>query len=185
MGKILTLLVTTILGGLIAYLLFNIFEHYVPSGEWQPVSVGQDKAVQILGMDLNSKSGSVYYYIQTSQGKVYACDDAQCDLTTASPVTRAHSAAADYTPPQPPGEVRESFIGPGHNPGLCTGQTNYIILTDGSVWTWNKVGCCEIGCLVYLIFPLGGLVLGFFMGVVILVVGGWRRRRRKALAATN
>lgn len=173
--------IAAILGAVAGYVLYDVIEYRLPSGEWQPVSVGQDKAVQILGMDINSKSGSVYYYIQTSQGKVYACYDALCDLATASPVTRTYPAAADYTPPQPPGEVRESFIGPSQSPGLCTGQTNYIILTDGSVWAWSKTGCCEMGCFVVLIYPLVGLVLGCVVGIGIVIDRRMVRRASRFL----
>ncbi len=172
------ILLTTILGGLIAYFLFDVFEYRVPSGQWQSVNIGQEKAVQILGLDSNSNR----VYVQTEQGKIYACDNTQCSLTTAPKVTRA--AKEDrYTAPPPPGEVKDSFTGPSPVPGLCSGQTNYIILKDGSAWIWSKIGSCEIGSLAILVYLGVGLILGFFTGLVILVVRR-RRQRRKVPAAT-
>ena len=166
------ILATTILGGLLAFFVFYVFEFRIPSGEWRPVNIDQNKAVQILGM---AWPGAVY--IRTSQGSVYSCEPTRCQLAATPQTLHAPVEETRYTAPPSPGEVSDSFAGPGPNPGLCSGQTNYLILKDGTVWTWSKVGCCEIGCLLNLVYPLGGMILGFVAGIVILVVRHRRRRR--------
>jgi hypothetical protein len=166
------LLATTIIGGLLAYLLFYIFEFGIPSGEWRQVNFGQEKATRILGGDLSSAT----VYIQTSQENIYVCQETYCLKTTTPHLSQARFEETLYSSPKPPGDVSESFVGPGPMHGLCTGQTNFVILTDGSIWTWSKSGCCEIGCLLNLVYPLVGLVLGFTTGIVILIV---RQRKRR------
>jgi hypothetical protein len=188
-AKALTLLIVlAILGGVAGYVLYDVFEYRLPSGEWQPVSLGQEKAVRILGLDSKSYSA---VYIQTNQGNVYACRGIpgggggfgsftfSCELAPAPQVSHARFNERLYTPPQPPGEVSESFVGPGPHEHFCAGQTNFVILNDGSVWAWYKIGCCEVGCLFTLAYPLCGLVLGLLVGIAILIVMRRRRRRRE------
>jgi hypothetical protein len=172
------IVIATILGGVAGYVLFDVSEYRLPGGEWHPVSLGQEKATRILGIDSESYSA---VYVQTNQGTVYSCDSTGCKPAPVPQVSSTRFDKPRYTPPQPPGDVNDS-LGVSYT-GLCSGQANFVILSDGSVWTWNKVGCCEIGCVVVLVYPLCGLVLGLMAGILVLVV--WRRRRRKVSAASG
>jgi hypothetical protein len=181
--QILALLtITTLLGCIGVYILSNVLIYRFPGGEWVPVKLGEDKAIRILGI---APEPAPVIYVQTETGQLQACTGDQGELfgafafecTTASAPQALKLSYSDsrYTPPSPPGEVRTSFVGPGAYDMYCSGQTNFVILNDGTVWSWSKVGCCEVGCLLNLIYPVGGMVLGFVVGVVIIVI--YRHRR--------
>lgn len=163
------LVIITILGGVGGAIFYDVTEYRLPGGQWQPVSLGGEKATRILGVDTRSQ----FVYIKTAQSNVYSCNYNGCVLAPAPQVSSPRVVERyNYNPPPPPGEVRDSLAVPYF--GLCSGQMNFVILSDGSVWSWSKVGCCEMGCFIVIVYPLGGMVLGLVAGIVILVI--WRRR---------
>lgn len=173
------LVIITILGGVGGYIFYDVTEYRLPGGHWQPVSLGGEKATRILGQD--RPSGDVY--IQTSQGNVYSCTPTNC-VPAPAPVPQVSNPHfnGDYNPPPPPADVIDSLTVPPPIYGLCGGQINFVILADGSVWSWSKIGCCEMGCFIIIIYPLGGMVLGLVAGIIILII--WRRRSPAAPSDT-
>jgi hypothetical protein len=173
------IVVIAILGGVAGYVVHDVIEYRLPGGQWHALRTGDEKAIRILGMDLTAMGGA---YIQTDQGHVYACYSTQCKLVEAPQVANVPDQgyyAPRYTPPAPPGEVTESVAIP--YVGLCSGQANFVILKDSSVWSWDKVGCCEMGCFINLVYPVGGFLAGLVVGIVIVVV----RRTRPTTATTG
>jgi hypothetical protein len=188
MNKFLTIIkalalvaVTAILGLLGAPVLADVITYRVPHGAWQPVSLGQERADKILGAR-EYGTMAVYYYIQTDQGNMYRCHATQCErvLSAEEVISGFDQSCGEprFAVPRPPGVVRDSFV--RNWCGLCTGQTSSIILSDGSVWNWETVGCCEVGCLVILAYPYCGLGTGLLTGIVILFLIWVGRQRRKA-----
>lgn len=163
------LVIITILGGVGGAILYDVTEYRLPGGQWQPVSLGGEKAARILGQD--RKSGDIF--IQTSEGNAYACDADSCSIAQV-PQGLTTSAEQRYNPPPPPANVIDSLTVPPPIYGFCSGQINFVILADGSVWRWYKVGCCEMGCFIVVVYPLAGGALGFVASVAMIIV--WRRR---------
>jgi hypothetical protein len=178
--------VAAILGLLVGIALAYVIAFRVPHGEWQLVNLGQEKADRILGAT-EYDALAVFYDIQTDQGNVYRCHKTDCErLSPGEEAMEGFDQPCDRQPfavPQPPGAMRDLFIQTWC--GSCSGQTSSVILVDGSVWNWETIGCCEVDCLLTLVYPICGLGIGLLTAIAILIIRKRRQRRNDTLTNSS
>jgi hypothetical protein len=170
MKALLLIALATLMGCIGCFGAYWVATRIIPSGQWEAVATLPEKPKAILADGPNG------VYVVAASGNVYVCRRSdtcevimpkQLDIFGASPCIGFHSAA-----PQAPGEVLDIFercpAGLGH------AQIKYILLTDGSIWTWSKFdGEFEI------VFILASAIVGALIALV-ACVGYLSLKRRHA-----
>jgi hypothetical protein len=176
--SLLIVAITSVVG----YAIGATLTYQITSGtfeRWQSLGIPPQKASKIL------KADTMFVYVTTTQNKVYYCQtspqgdcwvephDLDNDLQTRDSDCGSFTG---FQTAKPPGKVIDSieakfcFI-----EGVI--QRNYVILEDGSVWTWTHGGGMgDIG--VGFVCVGVGSIVGFLVGVVLAVAVSrtiWRR----------
>jgi hypothetical protein len=180
--SIVAALVAALLGYVGGFNLWDVVTYHLPAGEWRQVSLAGEEAARIIGVGY--MYGEIKVNFQTNQGSVYSCHGTSCQQVPSPQVPSTPPSVSmelRFTAPRPPGAVRDSLA--FTYGGLCSGETRYVILHDGSAWNWQKTECCEVGCLVFYYeqyaYALGGLVVGLVVGPLVVQ---WYKSRHKATA---
>ena len=172
------ILLATLLGCFVPYVIVKIQEN-----SYQKVASLPEKATEILTGDYSS------LYLSTVDGNVYFCDIAK----QASSCTQIAPEAVPTpptvfipcrdlpSPPPAPGKVIGSYEYCMHyEAGLD--QRVWIILDDGSVWSW-RMGCGMLGCSSAGLWMVLGGIVGFVVGMVIVTRLESRRKNREGQLA--
>ncbi len=175
-------IVSVTIGGFV-----SLVGNALPHGDWKQIQEPPEEVVSFTGPTCYSL-GDQTVYISTAGGNFYShqCKQRnQCawkevaevpDQSSLNISSCSAQSRSNYRPPAPPGEIIASYqvddIGPN-----CRGQTNYILLEDGSIWRWNRASCAGSGTIFLTLFAMFSLISSF-LGCISLALqrgrGSWR-----------
>ncbi|MCC6190986.1 MAG: hypothetical protein IT318_18350 [Anaerolineales bacterium] len=147
---------------------------------WQRLPAPPSPAREILGGGTALSTGGWWLYILGADGKFYHCPPYESCWVEVAAVPEPRPVEpceppANFSVPALPGSAVDELQAQACHPEAAF-QVNFALLSDGSVWKWQRM-VSGLGSVVKLVLFLGcGTLLG--MGAAGLMgVLAWRRQR--------
>ena len=145
----------------------------LPQGNWHQLKTAPEEVVEIMdNAILNFWGGSIN--VRTISGKIFTYDcwgEQDCGWTLFNPTQSGEDIPNEICLP---GQERKRFPAPPF-PGkvvssqifdVCgadfTVQYNFILLEDGSIWTWDRYWSVYETILYYPLMGLSGMIVSFW-----------------------
>ncbi len=151
---------------------------------WQRLPAPPSPAVKIVAGGLGLSNGSWYIYIRAADGQNYYCppySSGNCWRPAPPapnvPVSLPCEPPARFSVPAPPGRAVDTLQAQACNAEAAY-QVNFAVLDDGSVWRWQHFTSGLAAIATWLLFALGGAVVGLLLWAIVAVVA-WRRQARR------
>ena len=172
-------IVLQVAGFFICFGIYRIIDQY-PEGEWIMMEPPPERAVSFSGnLPYNIWGGE--FFVETTDGNIYSyvcgleidcewrkVDDKQENLSDEFNGCVSEQSSNYLTPFIKPGKVIDKYQVEFCGPDYST-QVNYILLDDGTIWTWSRSSSAMEVALELLIWFLAVPVINF-IGFIALAV---------------